>query len=95
VLCQITSCFENPEMIDLERTWLLSDAIRGAYREAQARKHRAVGSEHLLLGLVTLDHGIVRKVLEDLGLEIEPLQKELRLRVDHMGRRFARWYAAA
>src|SRR5258708_34264825 len=50
--------------------------------EAERRQHSAIGTEHLLLGLIRVENGIAGRVLRDLGVDPRSVQ-EL---VEHMTR---------
>ena len=47
------------------------NALNGALREASALGHTFVGSEHLLLGLLTEDEGIAAKLMRARGVDTE------------------------
>jgi ATP-dependent Clp protease ATP-binding subunit ClpC len=49
-----------------------------AYGEARELKSNYIGTEHLLLGLVREGEGIAARVLEALGVELEPLRERVR-----------------
>jgi ATP-dependent Clp protease ATP-binding subunit ClpC len=49
-------------------------AIRFAVQEARRLKRNAIGTEHLLLGLVGLDKGVVVEVLKHCGLNPETVR---------------------
>jgi ATP-dependent Clp protease ATP-binding subunit ClpC len=48
-----------------------------AQEEAERLHHSYIGTEHLLLGLMREDGGVAGRVLRDLGLDIEQLQKQV------------------
>jgi ATP-dependent Clp protease ATP-binding subunit ClpC len=52
-----------------------------AQDEARALGHPAIGSEHLLLGLLRDDGGLAGRVLESLGVETEDVRRQVELRV--------------
>jgi DNA-binding MarR family transcriptional regulator len=47
----------------------LKAAFHEANREAKSRRYRAVGTEHLLLGLVDVEKGLAAELLERLGAD--------------------------
>lgn len=51
-----------------------------ALKEAEAMNQATVGTEHVLLGLISEDGGIANRVLSDLGLEVERV-REITLRL--------------
>jgi len=55
-------------------------AIQLAAREADRFNHSYIGTEHLLLGLVSLGEGVAVEVLEELGVALE----DVRLAVERM-----------
>jgi hypothetical protein len=58
--------------------WMfLNRIIFDAQVEAKSRKHRTVRGEHLLLGLLRQPTGVISEVFADLGVAMEPLQREL------------------
>jgi ATP-dependent Clp protease ATP-binding subunit ClpC len=48
-----------------------------ARQEADRLKHNSVGTDHLLLGLIRLGHGVYFNVLMKLGLDLENTRKEV------------------
>ncbi|MDZ4158781.1 MAG: Clp protease N-terminal domain-containing protein, partial [Anaerolineaceae bacterium] len=46
-----------------------------AHQEAERLRHNAIGTEHLLLGLIQEDGGVAGRVLRDLGLEPDRMQE--------------------
>src|SRR5689334_12554934 len=48
--------------------------LKGAVAEADRLSHEAVGTEHLLLGLLRLDRGVAVDVLRTRGLRIETVR---------------------
>jgi ATP-dependent Clp protease ATP-binding subunit ClpA len=57
------------------------EAIVGAQREASSMGHSEVQAEHLLLGLLSDQQDFVGRLLEDFGLNIEPVGDLVRRRV--------------
>ena len=52
--------------------------IELAFEEARRMGHRAVGTEHLLLGLLIEGEGIAAHVLEDLGASLDKVRRRSR-----------------
>ncbi|MTI66513.1 MAG: ATP-dependent Clp protease ATP-binding subunit [Firmicutes bacterium] len=48
-----------------------------AQEEAKSMKHNYVGTEHLLLGLVKEGEGVAAKALENLGIDLDNLKKQI------------------
>jgi len=59
-----------------------------AHMEAERAQHNAVGSEHLLLGLIQEESGVAGRVLRELGVELDRA-REMVLRVSGMGKKRA------
>jgi ATP-dependent Clp protease ATP-binding subunit ClpC len=57
-------------------------AIQFAMEEASSLRHRYIGTEHLLLGMLCGDDGVAARVLVQLGVELEAVRE--RVRVDHL-----------
>ena len=57
--------------------------IQIANREAHGFNHNAIGTEHLLLGIVSLHDGIIAAVNETLGLDIKAVRFEIEKLVSH------------
>ena len=55
------------------------DAISLAKEEASGLNHNAVGSEHLLLGVVRVKDGVAAKALVNLGVELEKVAAAVKL----------------
>lgn len=51
--------------------------IQLARKEADRFNHPYIGTEHLLLGLIALDEGVVVSVLEKMGVDLETLRLEV------------------
>jgi ATP-dependent Clp protease ATP-binding subunit ClpC len=51
-----------------------------AQDEARALGHAAIGSEHILLGLLRDEGGLAGRVLESLGVELEDARRQVELR---------------
>jgi ATP-dependent Clp protease ATP-binding subunit ClpC len=52
-------------------------ALEFAGKEAKSLKHREVGPEHLLLGLVREPGGVAGRVLRNLGVDIEAVRERV------------------
>jgi ATP-dependent Clp protease ATP-binding subunit ClpC len=48
-----------------------------AQEEARALRHNYIGTEHLLLGLLTLDESVARRALESLGVTVEEVRAQV------------------
>src|SRR5271154_6783311 len=48
-----------------------------ARKEADSFRHNFIGTEHLLLGLIKLGQGVAVKVLQERGLHLENVRKEI------------------
>jgi len=51
--------------------------VESAIREARKLSHKSVDTEHLLLGLLCEQEGVVAQVLANLGLELEEVREEI------------------
>ena len=58
-------------------------AIQIANREAHGFNHNAIGTEHLLLGVVSLHDGVAAAANESLGLDIKAARFEIEKLVSH------------
>lgn len=70
----------GPEMVTMGRlpmTPRATQVVTYAAEEASTLKHRYVGTEHLLLGLVREKDGVAAHVLRALGLDLDRLRAEL------------------
>jgi ATP-dependent Clp protease ATP-binding subunit ClpA len=56
--------------------------LERSLKEALALRHKYIGPEHLLLGLVALDEGIAMAVLADLGIEAERVRNSVLEKVE-------------
>jgi ATP-dependent Clp protease ATP-binding subunit ClpA len=61
------------------------EAIEGAQREARSMGHETVEIEHLLLGLLGGQDEIVRQVLTDFGLTVQPAREVVQQRLGVVG----------
>jgi ATP-dependent Clp protease ATP-binding subunit ClpA len=52
-------------------------------REASALRHRAIGTEHILLGILRDGGGLAAKVLHDPGINLADLRRRLPARLPH------------
>ena len=51
--------------------------VEYAIEECRSLKHRNVGTEHILLGLLSVTEGVAAKVLTNLGLKIDDVRREV------------------
>jgi len=58
-------------------------ALQNAQNEAKLLRHRTVGTEHLLLGLITEQDGIAGKTLREASLTAEDVRDEIEHLVDY------------
>jgi ATP-dependent Clp protease ATP-binding subunit ClpA len=49
-----------------------------ANQEAQQLNHEYIGTEHILLGLISTDEGTAIKILQSLGMDLEKIRMEVR-----------------
>jgi ATP-dependent Clp protease ATP-binding subunit ClpA/predicted DNA-binding transcriptional regulator AlpA len=61
-----------------EFTDLARKSIVKAQEEARLLKHNYIGTEHLLLGLISLGDGAARQALDALGVALEPTRDRVR-----------------
>jgi ATP-dependent Clp protease ATP-binding subunit ClpC len=54
--------------------------LYAAAREADALAHSYIGTEHLLLGLLNLEGGTTKAILERYGLRLDDARREIRQR---------------
>lgn len=52
-------------------------AILLAQREARRLNHDYLGTEHILLGLIALGEGVAAQVLQDLGIDLKKVRREV------------------
>jgi hypothetical protein len=52
--------------------------VSHAHDEAKALKHDYVGTEHLLLGLLSVENGLAARALASLAIELEDVRSEIR-----------------
>ncbi|HJT56692.1 MAG TPA: Clp protease N-terminal domain-containing protein, partial [Ktedonobacteraceae bacterium] len=53
-----------------------------AQEEAQRHQHHAIGTEHLLLGLVREGEGVAAQVLINLGVDLSMVRSAIELRIE-------------
>ena len=58
-------------------------ALQIAQNEAKLLRHRTVGTEHLLLGLILEEHGIAGKTLREASLTAENVRDEIEHLIDY------------
>ena len=54
-----------------------------AQEETRRFKHNYIGTEHLLLGLVSAGEGVAVKVLNNLGVELDQIRKDIEFIIGH------------
>ena len=59
------------------------EALQNAQDEAKLLRHRTVGTEHLLLGLVTEENGIAGNTLREASLNAEDVREEIEHLIDY------------
>jgi ATP-dependent Clp protease ATP-binding subunit ClpC len=74
---QITGQGERATRGELQLNEQAIKLIGLAVEEAQDLGHDFIGTEHLLLGLLRQEEGIVSKVLEELGVEPERIREQV------------------
>lgn len=52
-------------------------ALALAKKEAESLNHNYIGTEHLLLGLISLGQGVAVSVLQNMGLDLDKVKKEV------------------
>src|SRR6266545_6519653 len=57
-------------------------ALHYAHDESDRLKHRHIGTEHLLLGLMRDEHSVAAQVLFDLGLRLESMRDQLAKKIE-------------
>ena len=84
-LSQFRSAVENlaqsdPEMIimeELPQTALTKKTIERAFQEAQSLDYRLVGTDHLLLGLLSLNEGVALEALKSLDADLDQMRASI------------------
>ncbi len=61
----------------MDLTHMAKLVLRLAVEEAQKIKEKTVNDEHLLLGLIKAEEGIARRVLSNLGIDVEMLRRKI------------------
>ena len=74
---QISGPYEHIESRLLNFTPRAQKVLSLAREESSRFNHNFVGTEHLLLGLMALGHGVSVNVLQRLGLDLEKLRAEV------------------
>ena len=69
--------YERMVMYLLPRTPRATSVIELAIREARELGHKAVGPEHLLLGMLREEEGVAAQVLMNLGVQLEGARAEV------------------
>ncbi len=58
--------------------------VVGAQEEARTRGHSFIGPEHVLLGLISVDHGVAARVLAELGASLDGAREQVtRILAEH------------
>jgi Clp amino terminal domain, pathogenicity island component/ClpX C4-type zinc finger len=57
------------------------EAFQLAQEEARALNHNYIGTEHILLGLLRVEHGLAARILASLGVHLEQTRAELEQRL--------------
>src|SRR5262245_38702360 len=65
-----------PSRKEMPQTPRAKRVVEFAIEEARSFRHSAVGTEHLLLGLLRESEGVAGQVLMHLGLKLDDLRKE-------------------
>jgi len=68
-----------PTSVDLKLSKTSKQVLKYAADEADQLKHRHIGTEHLLLGLLREDNSPAAKVLRKYGAELSSIRKKLEL----------------
>jgi len=61
----------------LPQTPRAKKVIEYAIEEARSHKHKYIGTEHILLGLLRVDDGVAAQVLNNLGVNLEDARLRL------------------
>lgn len=67
--------------MELKSTKKLSISLRNAHDEAIRTGYRAVGADHLMLGLLRQGDNSATRILSELGIDIKELKKEIDSRI--------------
>ncbi len=67
---------EDGDYETLPRTECAQGLLDDAAKEARELKHKYIGSEHLLLGLLYENEGVGAQVLQNLGLKLEDVRDD-------------------
>jgi ATP-dependent Clp protease ATP-binding subunit ClpA len=63
--------------IDLPLTSECKRILAYAAEEAEALRHRHIGTEHLLLGILREEHSMAAEILTELGLRLDAVREQL------------------
>src|SRR5262245_44645276 len=74
---RITAREKVSTAIDLPLSDECKRILRYAAEEADRLKHRRVGTEHLLLGILREEKGIAARILQERGLRLDAIRQEL------------------
>jgi len=60
------------------------DVLQHALRESRRLGHDYIGTEHILLGLISVDHGVAARVLAELGASLDGAREQVtRILAEH------------
>jgi len=68
---------EDGDYESLTRTSHAQNVIDDAVKEARELKHNFIGTEHLLLGLLHENEGTGAQVIQNLGLKLDDVRKDV------------------
>src|SRR5262245_801905 len=66
-----------PTSVDLPLSHECRRILAYAAEEAERLKHRHIGTEHLLLGMLREEHSVAARVLQERGLYLNAIREEL------------------
>src|SRR6184192_512668 len=71
-----------PTSVELPLAPETKRVLHYAHDESDRLKHRHIGTEHLLLGLMREEHSVAAQVLFDFGLRLESMRDQLAKKID-------------
>src|SRR5437773_4260968 len=71
-----------PTAVELALAPETKRVLHYAHDESDRLKHRHIGTEHLLLGLMREEHSVAAQVLFDFGLRLESMRDQLAKKID-------------
>ena len=80
MVAKLVKPFSLNEDVDYEalpRTSHAQNVINDAVKEARELKHNFIGTEHLLLGLLHENSGTGAQIIQNLGMELDDVRKEV------------------